>query len=187
MEATVALLDLLRIILSVMLDDLAACPHGPRLATEAERTFAVLDAPTPASSTNPPVPFLNQTMLADYQHAYSLRQLLSNALKHAQGTCLKTGYCHSMHILQMITPALVPSRSSCDHQAFNQAPITPGRVTAPAHATRPNSLMTQSLYQMAVGKANRAQHHPTSTSPTKTSRSSQPRSQTPCPIHQFNT
>ncbi|KAF5310928.1 hypothetical protein D9619_007960 [Psilocybe cf. subviscida] len=93
MEATVALLDLLRIILSVMLDDLAACPQGPRLATEAERTFAVLDAPTPASSTNPPVPFLNQTMLADYQHAYSLRQLLSNALKHAQGTCLKTGYC----------------------------------------------------------------------------------------------
>ncbi|PPR06822.1 hypothetical protein CVT26_003848 [Gymnopilus dilepis] len=90
-ETKVALLDTFHIILSTLLDDLASCPPGPRLAAEAERTFdivfALLEAPSsssPASPDAPPTPFLNQTLLADYQHSYSLSKTLATALKNAQ-------------------------------------------------------------------------------------------------------
>ncbi|KAF9471907.1 hypothetical protein BDN70DRAFT_998435 [Pholiota conissans] len=86
-ETKVALLDAFHIALSVLIDDLAACPQGPRLAAEAERTFdiifALLEAPS-SSSTTELIPFLNQSLLADYQQSYSLSKTLASALKHAQ-------------------------------------------------------------------------------------------------------
>ncbi|KAH9478377.1 CUE domain-containing protein 3 [Psilocybe cubensis] len=89
-ETKVALLDSFHVILTTLLDDLASCAPGPRLAFEAERTFdlifALLDAPSSSSSTasDTPTPFLDQSLLADYQQAYSLSNTLAAALKHAQ-------------------------------------------------------------------------------------------------------
>ncbi|KAF9559155.1 hypothetical protein CPC08DRAFT_709051 [Agrocybe pediades] len=85
----VAFLDSFHILLTTILDDLASCPPGPRLAAESERTFdiifAILEAPSSSSSpSTPPTPFLNQSLLADYQNAYSLSKTLATALRHAK-------------------------------------------------------------------------------------------------------
>ncbi|KIM46903.1 hypothetical protein M413DRAFT_63865 [Hebeloma cylindrosporum] len=86
-ETKVAILDSFHFVLTALLDDLAACPRGPRLAEEAERTFdiifALLDVPS-SHSDIPGTPFLNQTLLADYQQHYDLSRTLSIALRHAQ-------------------------------------------------------------------------------------------------------
>ena len=95
-ETKVALLDAFHIIITTLLEDLASCPSGPRLACEAGRTFdiifALLQIPpsssTTIASTNntdiPPTPFLNRPLLADYQESYSLSKTLARALRHAQ-------------------------------------------------------------------------------------------------------
>jgi activating signal cointegrator complex subunit 2 len=91
-ETKVALLDAFHIIITTLLDDLASCPAGPRLAFEAERTFEMIFAllQIPSSSTTiittdiPPTPFLNRPLLADYQESYSLSKTLAKALHHAQ-------------------------------------------------------------------------------------------------------
>ena len=90
-ETKVAVLDSFHLVLTSMLDDLAASQQGPRLAVEAERTFdiifALLEVPPPSSSSPsdiPGTPFLNQTLLADYQQHYNLSRTLSTALRHAQ-------------------------------------------------------------------------------------------------------
>lgn len=88
-ETKVAFLDSFHIVLTTLLNDLALRPAGPRLAVESERTFviifAILEAPSSSSSNiAPATPFLNQSLLADYQHSYSLSKTLSTALKHAQ-------------------------------------------------------------------------------------------------------
>ena len=86
-ETKVAVLDSFHLVLTALLDDLAACPQGPRLAEEAERTFdiifALLEVPSSSSSDIPGTPFLNQTLLADYQQHYNLSRTLSTALRHA--------------------------------------------------------------------------------------------------------
>ncbi|KIM46909.1 hypothetical protein M413DRAFT_64091, partial [Hebeloma cylindrosporum] len=86
-ETKVAILDSFHFVLTALLDDLAACPRGPRLAEEAERTFdiifALLEVPSSPSDI-PGTPFLNQTLLADYQQHYDLSRTLSIALRHAQ-------------------------------------------------------------------------------------------------------
>jgi activating signal cointegrator complex subunit 2 len=53
METKVAILHSFRFVLTALLDDLAACPQGPRLAEEAERTFDIIFAllEVPPSST----------------------------------------------------------------------------------------------------------------------------------------
>ena len=92
-ETKVALLDAFHIIITTLLEDLASCPSGPRLAVEAERTFdiifALLQIPSSSSTTIintdiPPTPFLNRSLLADYQESYSLSKMLAKALHHAQ-------------------------------------------------------------------------------------------------------
>jgi len=88
-ETKVAILDSFHLVLTALLDDLAACPQGPQLAEEAERTFdiifALLEVPTSSSTSSiPGTPFLNQTLLADYQQHYHLSRTLSTALRHAQ-------------------------------------------------------------------------------------------------------
>jgi len=88
-ETKVTILDSFHLVLTALLDDLAACPQGPRLAEEAERTFdiifALLEVPTSSSTSSiPGTPFLNQTLLADYQQHYHLSRTLSTALRHAQ-------------------------------------------------------------------------------------------------------
>jgi len=87
-ETKVAILDSFHLVLTSLLDDLAACQQGPRLAEEAERTFdiifALLEVPPSSPSDIPGTPFLNQTLLTDYQQHYSLSQTLSTALRHAQ-------------------------------------------------------------------------------------------------------
>ena len=92
-ETKVALLDAFHIIITTLLEDLASCPSGPRLATEAERTFDIIFAllqmlPASSLTTNNtdilPTPFLNRPLLADYQESYSLSKTLARALHHAQ-------------------------------------------------------------------------------------------------------
>jgi activating signal cointegrator complex subunit 2 len=88
-ETKVAILDSFHFVLTALFDDLAACPQGPRLAEEAERTFDIIFAllEVPPSSTAfdiPGTPFLDQTLLADYQQHYPLLRTLSTALRHAQ-------------------------------------------------------------------------------------------------------
>ena len=94
-ETKVTLLDTFHIIVTTLLEDLASCPSGSRLAVEAERTFdiifALLQVPSSSSTTMssnntevPPTPFLNRPLLADYQESYSLSQALAKALCHSQ-------------------------------------------------------------------------------------------------------
>ena len=86
-ETKVTLMDSFHIIFTTLLDDLASAAAGPRLADEAERTFdtifALLEVPS-SSSTQIATPFLNQSLLADYQQSYSLSITLAKALSHAQ-------------------------------------------------------------------------------------------------------
>jgi activating signal cointegrator complex subunit 2 len=89
-ETKVALIDSFHIILSTLLDDLASTPTGTILAAEAERAFDIvftlLDVSTSSSSSTDtaPIPFLNQSLLADYQQAYTLSKSLASSLKHAE-------------------------------------------------------------------------------------------------------
>ena len=92
-ETKIVLLDAFHIIITTLLENLASCPSGPRLAFEAERTFdiifALLQIPSSSSTTIiktdiPPTPFLNRPLLADYQESYSLSKTLAKALHHAQ-------------------------------------------------------------------------------------------------------
>jgi activating signal cointegrator complex subunit 2 len=89
-ETKVALLDAFHIIITTLLEDLASCPSGPRLAFEAERTFdlifALLQIPSSYSTNTdiPSTPFFNRPLLADYQESYSLSKSLAKALHHAQ-------------------------------------------------------------------------------------------------------
>ncbi|KAK7049812.1 hypothetical protein VNI00_005242 [Paramarasmius palmivorus] len=85
----VDLLDSFHICLSTLLTDLASA-SGQRLVVEADRTFdilfALLEVPTASTSTSPlstRTPFLNQSLLADYQHSYDLERTLASSLKHA--------------------------------------------------------------------------------------------------------
>ena len=89
-ETKVALIDSFHIILSTLLDDLASIPTGTALVAEAERAFDIvftlLDVSTSSSSSTDtrPIPFLNQSLLADYQQAYTLSNSLASSLKHAE-------------------------------------------------------------------------------------------------------
>jgi len=89
-ETKVALMDAFHILLSTLLSDIAAA-SGITLASESERTFDVifnlLELPSSSSSsasTNlPSIPFLNRSLLADYQQSYDLSHTLASALRHA--------------------------------------------------------------------------------------------------------
>ncbi|KAF9528371.1 hypothetical protein CPB83DRAFT_813976 [Crepidotus variabilis] len=90
-ETKVALIDAFHILILRLLEELASL-DGAELAVEVERTFGLVFAlleNVPASSTlsddiTSPTPFLNQSLLADYQQCYSLSKTLSKALSHAK-------------------------------------------------------------------------------------------------------
>lgn len=91
-ETKVALLDSFHIILGALLDDLTSTHGGPALDAKAESTFdlifALIDIPQAPAPSNgakvPPIPFLNMSLLGDYQHAYSLSSTLADSLRRAQ-------------------------------------------------------------------------------------------------------
>lgn len=92
LETKVDLIDSFHIIITVMLQDLLAA-SGAGLAAESERTFSVifalLDLPPPpavqasGTHTSTVAPFLNRSLIADYQHSYNLSSTLASALRRA--------------------------------------------------------------------------------------------------------
>jgi activating signal cointegrator complex subunit 2 len=89
-DTKVALIDAFHIILSQLLEDVSSA-KGQSLGSEVERTFdiifALLEQPRSAVSTSSTgdvslIPFLNQSLLADYQQSYSLSKTLASILKH---------------------------------------------------------------------------------------------------------
>lgn len=91
LETKVDFIDSFHVVITVMLQDLLAA-SGAALAAESERTFsiifALLDLPPPpvvqASGTPSTIaPFLNRSLIADYQHSYNLSSTLASALRRA--------------------------------------------------------------------------------------------------------
>ncbi|KAG6823233.1 hypothetical protein H0H87_001549, partial [Tephrocybe sp. NHM501043] len=90
-KTKVDLIDAFHIVISTVLNDLSNT-SGRALAAESERTFGIIfalleipssSATTTTSSSAQPTPFLNRTLLADYQTTYSLNKTLSTALQAA--------------------------------------------------------------------------------------------------------
>lgn len=85
-ETKVSLMDTFHIIITGLLDDLCSA-QGVYLAAESERTFdlifALLELPSSSSSSSSATPFLNRSLLADYQQSYDLSRTLASSLKHA--------------------------------------------------------------------------------------------------------
>ncbi|KAJ7064875.1 hypothetical protein C8F01DRAFT_778110 [Mycena amicta] len=84
-QSKVSLIDAFHIIIRALIADLASA-KGPALAAEADRTFDIIFALLSSSSSESqtPIPFLNRTLLADYQQTYDLAQTLASALRHAE-------------------------------------------------------------------------------------------------------
>lgn len=90
LETKVDLIDSFHIVITVMLQDLTVA-SGAVLAAESEQTFsivfALLDLPPPpvaqAGGTPTAAPFLNRSLIADYQHSYNLSSTLASALRRA--------------------------------------------------------------------------------------------------------
>ncbi|KAG6826449.1 hypothetical protein H0H92_015759 [Tricholoma furcatifolium] len=84
-QTKVDLIDAFHNVIATLVDDISSA-SGRALAAESERTFgiifALLEIPT-TSATTPSTPFLNRSLLADYQDSYSLSKVLSNALRNA--------------------------------------------------------------------------------------------------------
>jgi len=84
------LLDAFHILVTALLNVLAALPStDPSLPAEAEHAFDAISAlqalpapPRRPDDHTPPTPFLNRSLLADYQHAYDLSEALPRALPH---------------------------------------------------------------------------------------------------------
>lgn len=91
LETKVALLDTFHIIVRMLLDDVASIASaGPALAAQAEPAFEVvfdlLDLRASDEGTDgvPPTPFLNRSLLADYQHAYDFSRTLADVLRRTE-------------------------------------------------------------------------------------------------------
>ncbi|KAG1876975.1 hypothetical protein C8R48DRAFT_689262 [Suillus tomentosus] len=92
LETKVDLIDSFQIIITTMLQDLLVA-SGAELAAESERTFsivfALLNLPPPpvvqtgGTATSTAAPFLNRSLIADYQHSYDLSSTLASALRRA--------------------------------------------------------------------------------------------------------
>lgn len=118
-ETKVALIDSFHFILSSLLDVLASTPAGTALAAVAERAFdiifALLDVSTSSSSSidTQPIPFLNQSLLADYQLAYSLSKSLASSLSHAEENDAR------LDLLESMLNSLDTSSEGHDHKQRN--------------------------------------------------------------------
>ncbi|KAJ7754498.1 hypothetical protein B0H16DRAFT_746484 [Mycena metata] len=82
-ETKVSLVDAFHIIVRALLDDISSS-SGAALAVEADRTFDIiftlLHLP---SSSHGETPFLDRSLLADYQQTYDLSRTLASSLRHA--------------------------------------------------------------------------------------------------------
>ncbi|RDB30021.1 CUE domain-containing protein 3 [Hypsizygus marmoreus] len=85
-QTKVSLIDAFHTTINTLLTDLAAA-SGHQLAAESERTFDIIFALLDVRASHPhpheTTPYLDQSLLGDYQHSYSLSQTLAAALRHA--------------------------------------------------------------------------------------------------------
>lgn len=84
LETKVTLIDSFHIVIRTLFNDVAEVSStGPALAARCEVAFeivfALTDLPSPQLNEADPIPFLNQSLLADYQQTYGLSRLLSEA------------------------------------------------------------------------------------------------------------
>ncbi|KAF8552076.1 hypothetical protein OG21DRAFT_193376 [Imleria badia] len=88
LDTKVDIVDAFHLIVTTMVRDVSST-SGSALAVEADRTFgivfALLDIMPQSAAVGPAdtVPFLNRSLVADYQYAYDLGRSLSSALCHA--------------------------------------------------------------------------------------------------------
>lgn len=89
LETKVALIDSFHILIRTLLKDVEELKDaGPALAARCEAAFEVVfglqDLPSPSlSSDTVPVPFLNQSLLSDYQHTYGLSRIIAEVTRRA--------------------------------------------------------------------------------------------------------
>ncbi|KAJ7240454.1 hypothetical protein C8J57DRAFT_1438901 [Mycena rebaudengoi] len=83
----VSLVDAFHIVVRSLLDVISSA-KGAALAMEADRTFDViftlLELPSSSQPNSAQTPFLDRTLLADYQQSYDLSRTLASALRHAE-------------------------------------------------------------------------------------------------------
>ncbi|KAJ7073533.1 hypothetical protein B0H15DRAFT_792719 [Mycena belliarum] len=86
-ETKVTLVDAFHVIIRSLLDDMSSS-SGAALAVEADRTFdiifALLELPSSSQPDATQTPFLNRSLLADYQQTYDLSRTLASSLRHAE-------------------------------------------------------------------------------------------------------
>ncbi|KAL1713486.1 hypothetical protein EV715DRAFT_211620 [Schizophyllum commune] len=88
LETKVALVDVFHILVSRMLEDLSSA-KGQALGFEADRAFdivfSIVEVPLASVPTSslPATPFLNRSLLADYQQTYDLKKALAKSMHHA--------------------------------------------------------------------------------------------------------
>ncbi|KAJ7485495.1 hypothetical protein FB451DRAFT_1337644 [Mycena latifolia] len=86
-ETKVSLVDAFHIVLRSLLDDMSSS-SGAALAVEADRTFDIiftlLGLPSSSQPDADQTPFLNRSLLADYQQTYDLSRTLASSLRHAE-------------------------------------------------------------------------------------------------------
>ncbi|KAJ7126054.1 hypothetical protein C8R44DRAFT_618190 [Mycena epipterygia] len=87
-ETKVSLVDAFHIIIRSLLDDMTSS-SGAALALEADRTFDIiftlLSLPSSSQPNTGQTPFLDRSLLADYQQTYDLSRTLASSLRHAEG------------------------------------------------------------------------------------------------------
>ncbi|KAJ3848772.1 hypothetical protein EV368DRAFT_48655 [Lentinula lateritia] len=84
LETKVSFMDSFHACMVCLLNGLASA-SGPNLAAEADATFDIVLAllESNSSAEQPQTPFLNQSILADYQQSYDLMRTLSSSLQRA--------------------------------------------------------------------------------------------------------
>lgn len=88
LDTKVDTVDAFHLVVTTMVRDVSSA-SGTELALEADRTFgivfALLDITPQSVAVGPAdaVPFLNRSLVADYQYAYDLDRTLASALRHA--------------------------------------------------------------------------------------------------------
>ncbi|KAJ3801248.1 hypothetical protein GGU11DRAFT_769967 [Lentinula aff. detonsa] len=84
LETKVSFMDSFHACMTSLLNDIASA-SGPTLAVEAEVTFDIIFTllETNSNAGHPQTPFLNQSILADYQQSYDLTRTLSSSFQHA--------------------------------------------------------------------------------------------------------
>ncbi|KAI0696820.1 hypothetical protein BC835DRAFT_1405846 [Cytidiella melzeri] len=88
LETKVALIDSFHVLLRTLLKDVEeltapSATLAARTEVAFETIFALLDVPSPHGSDTTTIPFLNQSLLADYQHTYGLSKIISEATRRA--------------------------------------------------------------------------------------------------------